>query len=477
MSGSDADLVDAVCAAARFESATMARKLAAVNELYCRRLAQQPPDEDELRGLWQIDIWDQVAAELSAALRITRGRASGLLRVATALAERLPRVAAVFAAGDTSYRVVDAIVSRTNLIDSDEDAARVDALLAKRVGRWNKYSDAKLNDHIDYWVLTVDRLAKRVPKKAAQERCVGVGRDQDGLAELWGTLRAPDALAIDARLNELADTVCPNDPRTKEQRRADATGALAAGSSRLECECGQPDCPAAGDDAATGTNVVIHLLAQADAQEKAVGPGYIPGFGFLDEETLRDLTRKASTRFRTLTHPGEVAAEAGYRPSAALAAFVRYRDLTCRFPGCDAPVDVCDIDHTAPYPLGPTHASNCKLYCRHHHLLKTFVVGPGGWRDEQLPDGSIRWTAPTGHVYTTEPLGALLFPQLAAPTGKLVIPKAVPVAAGRGLMMPTRQRTREQDRAARKAYERGINYQLLLEERRRYDPDLDPPPF
>jgi hypothetical protein len=41
---------------------------------------------------------------------------------------------------------------------------------------------------------------------------------------------------------------------------------------------------------------------------------------------------------------------------------------------------------------------------RYHHLLKTFHSGPGGWTDQQLPDGTIVFTARTGHTYTTEPL-------------------------------------------------------------------------
>ncbi|MCG7583748.1 hypothetical protein [Mycolicibacterium sp. OfavD-34-C] len=28
------------------------------------------------------------------------------------------------------------------------------------------------------------------------------------------------------------------------------------------------------------------------------------------------------------------------------------------------PSEQCEIDHTMPYPAGPTHQSNCKLYCR-----------------------------------------------------------------------------------------------------------------
>ncbi|MED5816624.1 HNH endonuclease signature motif containing protein, partial [Mycolicibacterium sp. 050232] len=89
--------------------------------------------------------------------------------------------------------------------------------------------------------------------------------------------------------------------------------------------------------------------------------------------------------------PGDLppGAELGYRPSVALSEFIRWRDLTCRFPGCDAPVDRCDIDHTVPYPLGPTHPSNNKLYCRAHHLIKTFCPG---WSDRQLPDGTVEIT-------------------------------------------------------------------------------------
>jgi hypothetical protein len=67
--------------------------------------------------------------------------------------------------------------------------------------------------------------------------------------------------------------------------------------------------------------------------------------------------------------PKDLVAEPNFRPSAALARFVRCRDLTCRWPGCDQPAQFSDIDHTVPYPAGPTHPSNNKPYCRIHHLL------------------------------------------------------------------------------------------------------------
>jgi hypothetical protein len=125
-----------------------------------------------------------------------------------------------------------------------------------------------------------------------------------------------------------------------------------------------------------------------------------------------------------------------------------------------------DIDHTVPYPHGPTHPSNNKPYCRIHHLFKTFCAG--GWNERQLPDGTVIWTSPSGRVYPTQPLGASFFPQLGEPTGTLVLPGTGPPHPNRGLAMPTRKRTRAQERAYRVQRERALN-------RARYA--ADPPPF
>ncbi|KAA1234621.1 DUF222 domain-containing protein, partial [Mycobacterium simiae] len=69
-----------------------------------------------------------------------------------------------------------------------------------------------------------------------------IGGDRDGISVIDGSLLTPDAHALDKRLTALADTVCAHDPRTREQRRADALGALAAGTDRLGCRCGRTDC-------------------------------------------------------------------------------------------------------------------------------------------------------------------------------------------------------------------------------------------
>ena len=301
------------------------------------------------------------------------------------------------------------------------------------------------------------------PSSETLDRHIEVSPGKNGTAEIWGEVRGPDGAAFDAKLDALAATVCPDDPRTKTQRRADALTPLSAGATSMPCMCGSPDCPAGGAEAPAANPVVINVLAEAATVEGASDkPGYLPGYGAVPAATVQEMAKTAS--LRPVPIPKDLVAEPQYRPSAALARFIRCRDLTCSFPGCDQPAARCDIDHSVPYPLGPTHPSNNSLKCRIHHLLKTFC----GWTDLQLPDGTIVWTSPSGRTYTTTPTGARFFPQLAMPTGKLVLPNSPPPSPTRQLAMPLRKRTRAQDRAYRVERERALN-------RARYE--ADPPPF
>jgi hypothetical protein len=470
----DAGVVDAMTAAAREQNAACARELAAIGELYARRA----PEDDVDRSNWAIDGHENVVAEIGAALSISRGRARGRLRYAIVLRERLPRFAEVFARGLIDFRMMAAVVSRTELVQDAVLVAKLDAAIARHAPKWMRLSGPKLFERIDMWVARFDPAGTRVPGERTENRYVEIAPTEDGLAGIWAQLHGTDGAVLDHKLDALAATVCPADPRTKKQRRADALGALAAGLTAMRCVCGSPDCAAAQRRA--GTGVVIHVLAeQATISGDSEMPGYVPGFGPVSSTSLRDMA--ATAKIKPLVLPS-TSPEPGYRPSTALAEFVRCRDLTCRFPGCDQPADVCDLDHTVPFPLGPTHPSNLKLLCRYHHLLKTFYTGVGGWVDRQLANGTIEWTAPSGHTYATKPAGALFFPALANPTGELKLPTAGETpSAARGLMMPARRRTRAAERATRIAAERRINEQRLAEDLRKHAAwraaRYEPPPF
>ena len=144
------------------------------------------------------------------------------------------------------------------------------------------------------------------------------------------------------------------------------------------------------------------------------------GRGVLPNTLLAEAIRNGAT-IKPIRTPG-VEPEPRYRPSDELAEFVRMRDLFCRFPGCTVAADRCDIDHARPWPWGPTHASNLNCKCRKHHLMKTFWTGVGGWADQQLPDGTVIWTAPSGKTYTTHPGSRLFFPTWNVTTAELPPP-------------------------------------------------------
>ena len=85
-----------------------------------------------------------------------------------------------------------------------------------------------------------------VAKERVEDREEVIGDTGDGLATVHANVFAVDGHAFEQRLNALAATVCDADSYTKQQWRADAMGALAAGAERLRCQCGKSDCPVGG---------------------------------------------------------------------------------------------------------------------------------------------------------------------------------------------------------------------------------------
>ncbi|KAA0100030.1 DUF222 domain-containing protein [Mycolicibacterium sp. P1-18] len=392
----------AVEAWSRTESAACARKVAAMAGMFSAAAAADGSAEQDL---WCTDTWDAVAAHIGAALRITTGAASNQLLIAVALHERFPLVSAVFAEGLITYQLVRTVVQRGALVVDPAALQELDRLLAEALSDREPMSVAALEKTVDAFVAQVDPQAVIRTETRARGRSVEVGdEDGSGMATVFATLFATDAKAVDARMDALARTVCPADPRTLDQRRADAMGAWAHGADRLACLCQTDDCPAGENPPSTG--VVVYVIASADtvsppppaphtpgpaapepsdtvepdsatpppADERTALDGEAPAMFTkpLRELTLTEALTSAPGRFSNLrpaalmggqflpgaiacratvgatiiriVHPGQAPPEPRYRPSKKLADFVRCRDLTCRFPGCRAPATNCDVD-------------------------------------------------------------------------------------------------------------------------------------
>ena len=132
--------------------------------------------------------------------------------------------------------------------------------------------------------------------------------------------------------------------------------------------------------------------------EKRAGPGgygtwrlRAPGDGpdlLLDLEPLT--TDPCDHRHQTTAHD----------PGVTLKHLTWIRYARCTAPACRKPAANCDYEHNTPHEAGGrTCLCNGSPKCRHDHRLKQHPR----WKVEQMPDGTFRWTTPSGRSYTTEP--------------------------------------------------------------------------
>ncbi|MGE2716085.1 DUF222 domain-containing protein [Mycolicibacterium litorale] len=499
----EASLIAAIGQAACEEAQAGARKLAAIAQLVHASVTF-----DDEHDQWVYDSWAATASEVGAVLSVGQRRASGQMRMAVALRDRLPKVGALYLQGRLSARLVSEITWRTRLVEDAQVLALLDCALAEKALRWGPLSQARLTRTVDALITRYDPDAVIRAEEAVKKRDFRVGScdDPDELVSVYGHVLGCDAAVLSARIAVMVKGICDNDPRTIGERRSCAVGAIIQGHDQLPCRCGSPECAASPPPK---SNVVVTVIADPAAIEAAQkliadqdrehqqkraqtsqprpascpcpqesGVALLPGVRILPIVALAEAIRNGAA-ITQLWLPGPDP-EPHYRPSAKLAAFVRARDLFCRFPGCDVPAERCDIDHVVPWPYGPTHPSNLNCTCRTHHLAKTFW---DGWRDEQSSDGAVAWTTPAGRRYTTVPGSRLFFPTWDTTTAELAPLAQPPPESGRSAKMPKRRRTRATENAARIKAERADNAarrdrgSAAPSPKPQPDHGKDPPPF
>jgi hypothetical protein len=116
---------------------------------------------------------------------------------------------------------------------------------------------------------------------------------------------------------------------------------------------------------------------------------------------LAELLRRLNLTFTPVANGtcDHAEAEEHYTPSRKLKHLIRARTATCDAPGCQAQALNTDLDHTIPWPDGPTEQCNLAPRCRTHHRAKQAP----DWRVEQSAPGVARWVLPSGRTRTTTP--------------------------------------------------------------------------
>lgn len=331
---------------------------------------------------------EAAAAEIRAALRLTRRAADTELAMALDLKRRLPRVWEALAKGDIDVRRARTIAYGTAHLAPETARRVVDGLIEGATRR----TTGQLAAQIRRLCIEVDPVEarERYETTVAGRRLV-CEPTTSGTADLLGLDLPPDRVAaVSRRIARLARSLkAAGESRTMDQLRADVFLDLLEGRNHSD-----PRTRAVVDvrvDLATLTGLAEH-------------PGELAGYG----PVVADIARRVAARQQrsewryTVTDP-----ETGRslhtgtirrRPTAGQRRGVEALDTTCVFPGCRMPAAGCDLDHTIPWSRGgPTALNNLVPLCRHDHRIRH----EAGWTHRTLPDGDHRWTSGLGHTYTT----------------------------------------------------------------------------
>ncbi|WP_083742632.1 HNH endonuclease signature motif containing protein [Rhodococcus sp. MTM3W5.2] len=231
--------------------------------------------------------------ETSLALGVSAFTAERYVAVGNALDLRLPLIRAVFVSGLVDFLRVFAIVDATAEI-SDATLARMEGHLA----------DAALYLTPKKLVAEVMRELIRINPAEAEElrrrrerhsRRVSVTADLHGMAQVYATLTAAEGRTLDSLVQEMAGTVCREDPRTVDNLRTDAFMALVHGETYLHCRCGREDCPTAHLPRPERPKPEVHIHIDLESLLRlADRPGHLEGHGPIDPELARLLAGDAT---------------------------------------------------------------------------------------------------------------------------------------------------------------------------------------
>lgn len=155
--------------------------------------------------------------------------------------------------------------------------------------------------------------------------------------------------------------------------------------------------------------VVLNVYQSEDKQ-----PDYLDGAGYLSPRQSQRLLSMVTSE-RKMNEDLATQVTDAYVVPAAMAAYVRGRDGTCRGPGCQVPAARCDLDHRIPFDQGgPTTPANLHTLCRKCHNRKT----DGVMKVVMDAMGADHWLFPDGSIVVTTSDGPIRWPSRVSMNGQ-----------------------------------------------------------
>jgi len=333
-----------------------------------------------------------VCEDVACALRLSAGTAAYRLGLATELT-RLPATLDLLERGEIGTHHARHLAETVIALDDATATAIETAVL----GKAPEQTLATFKRAVRKAVLrAAPKRAEERHVEAMTQRRVVRTPDSDGMSGIWMLLPDTGATTFMTAIDALARRCSADDPRTADQRRADAVVQLAldalAGTS-------SGDLPREhGMRPSVQVTVALSTLLGLDEQ-----PGDLDGSGPIPASVARRIAADETGTWRRLVtdEMGRLLdyGRSTYRPPKDLAEHVIARDRTCRFKNCNRKSCRCELDHVLAWDEGGlTSEPNLHGLCGRHHHAKH----QARWQPKRRPDGTTEWTGPTGHKYVEE---------------------------------------------------------------------------
>lgn len=306
---------------------------------------------------------------MSWRLGMATSTARDKLRVAHALAQ-LPAISAIVESGQISYSKARAV---TRVATTETDAGWANIALEATASQLEQIVSNQRREN------RIEEIART--NNHEKHRALNTFYDEDGMLVIQGRLppEAGEVLMKALAANQHWDN---NDERTFNQRQADALVELARGhegSGRSQAE----------------SCVVLHVDQEVLANPAAPGRCELESGPAVSAETARRLSCDGHVLQMTHGDQGQVLSVGKKKRvlSAGLKRALRFRDKTCRFPGCTHQiVDAHHIKHWCNG--GETKLDNLVQLCRRHHVL----LHEGHYRIEVAGNETLMFLRPDGAV-------------------------------------------------------------------------------
>ncbi len=384
-----------------------------------------------LGGAGVAAVAEFAVTEVAAVLGVSEPSARSLVGEGLELRDRLPRLWARVMAGDLPVWRARRIAERTIPLPF-EAAAYVDELLASFA---HKVSVSRIDAAVTAALLRFDPdSAAEVARRGAEQRRVDRQDHLDGTSTTIAVTDTPDAVALDASLNDYADLLgALGDFDPHQVRRAKALGLLASPQHALDLlaatesveaadVAGQADGKVLRVPRCPSGSPVLHIHLHQGAVETSLGVARVTGAGLTQpvpveavNRWLTELAPGAVVKVTPVVDLTEHISVDAYEHPPSIERQVDERDLVCCFPWCGRKGRY-DIDHVESYdfgdpdvgrspPPGQTSTENSARLCRFHHRVKTHPGAAGPWTYRRHDATTVFWISPLGRGYLVDHTG------------------------------------------------------------------------